>query len=84
MKQRAPKGCVATGVKVEGITMVADCHEDVLIALEKMLEDAGFNTTNCMGSKGSVEVGGFPGLRSRADERIPAGCGMRGFAEGVA
>jgi CheY-like chemotaxis protein len=25
--------------------LVADCHEDVLIVLEKMLEDAGFNTT---------------------------------------
>ena len=25
--------------------LVADCHEEVLIALEKLLEDAGFNTT---------------------------------------
>lgn len=25
--------------------LVADCHEEVLIALEKMLEDAGFDTT---------------------------------------
>lgn len=25
--------------------LVADCHEDVLIALERLLEDAGFDTT---------------------------------------
>jgi DNA-binding NtrC family response regulator len=25
--------------------LLADCHEDVLIALEKILEDAGFDTT---------------------------------------
>ena len=25
--------------------LVADCHEETLIALEKMLEDAGFDTT---------------------------------------
>jgi DNA-binding response OmpR family regulator len=25
--------------------LVADCHEEVLIALEKILEDAGFDTT---------------------------------------
>jgi DNA-binding response OmpR family regulator len=25
--------------------LIADCHEEVLIALEKMLEDAGFDTT---------------------------------------
>ena len=25
--------------------LVADCHEEVLIALEKLLEDAGFDTT---------------------------------------
>jgi CheY-like chemotaxis protein len=25
--------------------LVADCHEEVLIVLEKMLEDAGFDTT---------------------------------------
>jgi two-component system, sensor histidine kinase LadS len=25
--------------------LVADCHEDTLIVLEKMLEDAGFDTT---------------------------------------
>ena len=25
--------------------LVADCHEDVLITLERMLEDAGFDTT---------------------------------------
>jgi two-component system, OmpR family, response regulator VanR len=25
--------------------LVADCHEDVLIILEKLLEDAGFDTT---------------------------------------
>jgi DNA-binding NtrC family response regulator len=25
--------------------LIADCHEDVLIALERLLEDAGFDTT---------------------------------------
>jgi DNA-binding response OmpR family regulator len=25
--------------------LIADCHEDVLIVLEKLLEDAGFDTT---------------------------------------
>jgi DNA-binding response OmpR family regulator len=25
--------------------LIADCHEEVLLALEKMLEDAGFDTT---------------------------------------
>ena len=25
--------------------LVADCHEDVLIVLERLLEDAGFDTT---------------------------------------
>jgi hypothetical protein len=25
--------------------LLADCHEDVLINLEKLLEDAGFETT---------------------------------------
>lgn len=25
--------------------LVADCHEETLIALEKILEDAGFDTT---------------------------------------
>jgi len=37
--------------------LVVDCHEDVLIILERLLEDAGFDTTNCMDCKGSPEAG---------------------------
>ena len=31
--------------------LLADCHEDVLIALEKLLEDAGFDTTTAWTAK---------------------------------
>jgi DNA-binding NtrC family response regulator len=36
--------------------LVADCHEDVLIVLEKMLEDAGFNTTTVWTAKDALKL----------------------------
>ena len=35
--------------------LVADCHEDVLITLEKMLEDAGFDTTTVWTAKDTLK-----------------------------
>ncbi len=64
--------------------LVADCHEEVLIALEKMLEDAGFDTTTVWTARDALKLVDSAGLRSRAGKRIPAGCGMRVFAEGIA
>jgi len=36
--------------------LVADCHEEVLIALEKLLEDAGFDTTTVWTAKDALEL----------------------------
>jgi len=36
--------------------LVADCHEDVLIVLEKILEDAGFNTTTAWTAKDALRL----------------------------
>ncbi len=36
--------------------LVADCHEDVLIALEKLLEDAGFETTTAWTAKDALKL----------------------------
>jgi DNA-binding response OmpR family regulator len=36
--------------------LIADCHEDVLIALEKMLEDAGFDTTTAWTAKDALRL----------------------------
>ncbi len=36
--------------------LVADCHEEVLIALEKMLEDAGFDTTTAWTAASAVKL----------------------------
>jgi DNA-binding response OmpR family regulator len=36
--------------------LVADCHEEVLIALEKMLEDAGFDTTTAWTAKDALRL----------------------------
>jgi DNA-binding response OmpR family regulator len=36
--------------------LVADCHEEVLIALEKMLEDAGFETTTVWTAKDALKL----------------------------
>ncbi len=35
--------------------LVADCHEGVLITLEKMLEDAGFDTTTVWTAKDALQ-----------------------------
>lgn len=35
--------------------VVADCNEEVLIALEKILEETGFDTTTVL----TAEAGGF-------------------------
>ena len=35
--------------------LVADCHEDVLIALERLLEDAGFDTTTVWTAKEAMK-----------------------------
>ncbi len=36
--------------------LVADCHEDVLIMLEKLLEDAGFDTTTVWTAKEALRM----------------------------
>jgi DNA-binding response OmpR family regulator len=36
--------------------LVADCHEEVLIVLEKMLEDAGFDTTTAWTAKDALRL----------------------------
>jgi DNA-binding response OmpR family regulator len=36
--------------------LVADCHEEVLIALEKMLEDAGFDTTTVWTAEDALKL----------------------------
>jgi DNA-binding response OmpR family regulator len=36
--------------------LLADCHEDVLIALEKLLEDAGFDTTTAWTAKEALTL----------------------------
>jgi DNA-binding NtrC family response regulator len=36
--------------------LVADCHEEVLIALEKMLEDAGFETTTVWTARDALKL----------------------------
>lgn len=36
--------------------LLADCHEDVLIALEKLLEDAGFDTTTAWTEKEALTL----------------------------
>jgi DNA-binding NtrC family response regulator len=36
--------------------LVADCHEEVLIALEKVLEDAGFETTTVWTAKDAIRL----------------------------
>ena len=36
--------------------LIADCHEEVLIALEKMLEDEGFETRTVWTGKDAIEL----------------------------
>lgn len=36
--------------------LVADCHEEVLIILEKMLEDAGFDTTTVWTAQEALQL----------------------------
>jgi CheY-like chemotaxis protein len=36
--------------------LVADCHEDVLIILERLLEDAGFDTTTVWTAKEALKL----------------------------
>ena len=36
--------------------LVADCHEDVLIILERLLEDAGFDTTTVWTAKEALNL----------------------------
>jgi CheY-like chemotaxis protein len=36
--------------------LIADCHEDVLIVLEKMFEDGGFDTTTVWTAKEALEL----------------------------
>ena len=36
--------------------LVADCHEEVLIVLEKMLEDAGFDTTTVWTAREALQL----------------------------
>jgi DNA-binding NtrC family response regulator len=36
--------------------LIADCHEEVLIALEKMLEDAGFDTTTAWTARDALAL----------------------------
>lgn len=36
--------------------LVADCHEEVLIVLEKMLEDAGFDTTTVWTAQQALQL----------------------------
>ena len=36
--------------------LVADCHEDVLITLEKILEDAGFNTSTVWTAREALKL----------------------------
>jgi CheY-like chemotaxis protein len=38
--------------------LVADCHEEVLIVLEKMLEDAGFDTTTVWTAREALQLVG--------------------------
>jgi DNA-binding response OmpR family regulator len=36
--------------------LIADCHEDVLIILERLLEDAGFDTTTVWTAKDALKL----------------------------
>ena len=36
--------------------LIADCHEDVLIVLERLLEDAGFDTTTVWTAKDALRL----------------------------
>jgi len=36
--------------------LIADCHEDVLIILERLLEDAGFDTTTAWSAKEALKL----------------------------
>ena len=36
--------------------LIADCHEEVLIVLERMLEDAGFDTTTAWTAKDALQL----------------------------
>ena len=36
--------------------LVADCHEDALIVLERLLEDAGFDTTTVWTAKDALQL----------------------------
>jgi two-component system, OmpR family, alkaline phosphatase synthesis response regulator PhoP len=42
--------------------LIADCHEEVLIALERMLEDAGFDTTTAWTAKDALRLVGSEGF----------------------
>ena len=36
--------------------LIADCHEEILIVLERMLEDAGFDTTTAWTAKDALQL----------------------------
>ena len=36
--------------------LIADCHEDILIILERLLEDAGFDTTTVWTAKEALKL----------------------------
>jgi DNA-binding response OmpR family regulator len=36
--------------------LIADCHEEVLLILERMLEDAGFDTTTAWTAKDALQL----------------------------
>ena len=38
--------------------LVADCHEEFLIVLERMLEDAGFDTTTVWTAREAIQLAG--------------------------
>lgn len=55
--REAPDLCQAAAMKVNRKRiLVADCHEDVLIFLEKLLEDAGFDTTTVWTAKDALRL----------------------------
>jgi CheY-like chemotaxis protein len=63
-------------MKAQRKILVADCHEDVLIVLEKLLEHAGFDTTTVWTARDALNLVDSLAFRSRAGQSASPGSGM--------
>jgi DNA-binding response OmpR family regulator len=53
-RRSAPKGSVMRTARKK--ILIADCHEEVLIVLERVLEDAGFDTTTVWTAREALKL----------------------------